>query len=84
MRSEMLSKNETYYSHSARTDMIWCKVCEKNVHIVNDIEDFDRKVKQGKCVSFDPKKVFEAPLKQSGMYDDVINLAVSGQLWVGD
>ena len=39
-----------------------CSVCSKKVHIVNDIEDFNKKINDSKCVSFDPDQLFKSSL----------------------
>ena len=42
-----------------------CRVCFKKVYIVNDIEDFNTKITQGKCVSFDPHRLFKSSFAAS-------------------
>ena len=44
---------------------VFCQVCTKRVSIVNDIEDFDTKIDQGSCVSFDPNKLFKSTWKST-------------------
>ena len=48
----------TEMQHS-RSDQAFCRVCAKNVKIVNDIEDFNAQIEQGECVSFDPQQLFQ-------------------------
>ena len=44
---------------------VFCQVCTKRVSIVNDIEDFNTKIDQGSCVSFDPNKLFKSTWKST-------------------
>ena len=58
----LTSEMKKYHGDDKSVD---CSVCSKKVYIVNDIEDFDKKIKEGKCVSFDPDRLFKSSLTAS-------------------